>query len=479
MPIKLMAPQTFKAAVKAGDRPTGCAVFRFTSGEPIVDANTRTARFVFSDDTVDRAGDRIMQDGWDTDSFEANPVALFSHMSTEPPIGRASNVSVRGNELIGDIEFASADIYPFADTIYRLVQGGYLKAVSVGFIPTEYEYVNTKDRPCGLDFIQQTLLEISVCALPCNPNALIDARAAGIDTEPLRQWASKVLDTGESVVVPRKLLEATFRAAKTPRVIRQRFLNSSEARIMTTKTGGDAADWKCGAARDLPIDDADGWDGGAAEASIFEHAGGDDFDPAKARDGFLAYDASKPKLRGSYKLPFAHVVGGVLKAVKGGIRAASSRLPNTDIPDGTKASVKEVIDAYEKKMGVGDDDPNKAMGDDGDTAIVPTGYCGNDADEECLMKDPQQCAVHAKPPDKALHKAGRRISSKNMDHLAKAAGHIKAIMDSNEPDDEDGETDPDPNDGADDPPFEFTSVRESAKKTLALTRAAQERDLTE
>ena len=60
------------------------------------------------------------------------------------------------------------------------------------------------------------------------------------------------------------------------------------------------SEWKCGAARDLPLDKEGAWDGPAAEASIFEHAGGDDFDPAVARKGFLAYDASAPKLRGFY-----------------------------------------------------------------------------------------------------------------------------------------------------------------------------------
>jgi hypothetical protein len=64
---------------------------------------------VFSDATVDHAGDSIDPKGWDLGVFKRNPVALFSHMSWEPPIGRASNVAVEDGKLVGDIEFADAE----------------------------------------------------------------------------------------------------------------------------------------------------------------------------------------------------------------------------------------------------------------------------------------------------------------------------------------------------------------------------------
>jgi hypothetical protein len=116
------------------------------------------------------------------------------------------------------------------------------------------------------------------------------------------------------------------------------------------------AEWKVGAAKSLPIEDSDDWDGAAAQKSIFAWAGGDDFDPAKARKGFLVYDASAPELRGSYKLPIAHVVDGELKVPKGAIRAAASRLPDTDIPDDVKKDAGAVLDAYKKDAGIGDDE---------------------------------------------------------------------------------------------------------------------------
>jgi ATP-dependent Clp protease protease subunit len=112
-----------------------------------------------------------------------------------------------------------------------------------------------------------------------------------------------------------------------------------------------ASNWTVGAARDLPIDKADSWDGPAAAERMLDAAGfnGESPDSAKARRGFLVYDASAPKRKGSYKLPFADLIGGELRAMEGGLNAAASRLPQTDIPDDVKTGARAVIDAYDKR----------------------------------------------------------------------------------------------------------------------------------
>jgi HK97 family phage prohead protease len=120
-------------------------------------------------------GDTVNPAGWRLDAFRANPQALWSHKSDEPPIGRACNVAVEGDRLMGDIEFASADVYPFADQIFRLVKAGFLNTVSVGFMPIEYEFSDQAGR--GIDFLEQELLEISVCPVPANANALVEVRS--------------------------------------------------------------------------------------------------------------------------------------------------------------------------------------------------------------------------------------------------------------------------------------------------------------
>ncbi|HEY2178109.1 MAG TPA: HK97 family phage prohead protease [Caulobacteraceae bacterium] len=437
--MKLLSADAFRAAAKGGDAHPEGTVFRYAAGDPVtVEGAQRTKRFVFSDATVDHSGDTIDPKGWDLAVFNRNPVALFSHMSWDPPIGRASNVKVVGAELVGEIEFAPPETYDFADTIFRLVDGGYLKAVSVGFMPKEWSWSSDKDRPYGIDFTKQTLLEISVCPVPCNPNALGEARSLGVDIRPLAEWAEKVLDSGDTVFLPRHELEG-LRAqskeagprryylqadravspdlAKTARDAMRRWEADPSATLVLPKglTLRAAEEWTCGAARDLPIDEEGDWDGPAAEASIFDHAGGDEFDPAIARKGFLAYDAGAPKLRGSYKLPFARVVGGELKAAASGIHAAAARLPQTDIPDAVKESAKAVLDHYEAAIA------------DAKTAPI--------------------LIVAAK--------SGRRISAATRATLEEAMGHhaetakcIKALMDGDEEPDGEPEEEPveEPND---------------------------------
>jgi len=113
-----------------------------------------------------------------------------------------------------------------------------------------------------------------------------------------------------------------------------------------------AEDWTVGADRDLPIDNSQEWDGQEARDSIFRWAGfdDDDPDPARARRGFLIYDANEPELRGSYKLPFAHVRSGELKASPPGLRAAASRLPQTDAPQDVLDRARAMLDHYFERM---------------------------------------------------------------------------------------------------------------------------------
>lgn len=345
MARKLLTVDEFRASAKeTGSAPDGTVTRVVTDDPQSIDEASRTIRFVFSDATVDRSGDSIMQSGWQIDQFVKNPVALWAHDSYAPPIGRATNVGVAGGRLIGDIEFMAAEVSPFADSIFRMVKGGFVRAVSVGFIPLKYVFVSDPARPWGIDFVEQELLEISVCPIPCNPNALQEARSKGIDTAPLREWAERVLDGAGQVAVPRALLEETFRTAKTPRSVRQKYL--------TPRQRAETSDWTVGAARDLPIEEADTWDGPAAAERMLDAAGfnGDTPDAAAAARGFLIHDAANPALKGSYKLPFADLIDGHLKAVAAGVRAAASRLPQTDAPRTVLDDARTVVDDYEAKM---------------------------------------------------------------------------------------------------------------------------------
>ena len=148
-----------------------------------VDEARRTILFVCSTAAIDRYGDIIRQDGWQLDNYLRNPVVLWGHDSRSLPIGRALKTFVDKGKLQILAEFASADIYPFADTVFKMVAGGFVNTVSVGFMPTEWEWrfgetdEQTGYKPIlGRIYSKQELLENSVVSVPANPEALVVGR---------------------------------------------------------------------------------------------------------------------------------------------------------------------------------------------------------------------------------------------------------------------------------------------------------------
>lgn len=173
-----------RARPAIGERIERAATIVRASG---VDSAARRVTFIASDETVDRYGDIIRASGWELTNFIRNPVLLFGHKSGEPPIGTVPDVHVEGTRLIAVAEFASAELSPFAETIFRMVEAGIISAVSVGFLPTAEPNImrDAEDRFTGFEFIAQELLELSVVSVPANPAAL--ALARGLDLEAQRR----------------------------------------------------------------------------------------------------------------------------------------------------------------------------------------------------------------------------------------------------------------------------------------------------
>jgi len=136
-------------------------------GEPMV--------FIASEESEDRAGDIISASGWDLVNFKKNPVFLYMHDQTFPAIGLWNNVHVEGKQLLGSAIWDDDD--DFAKLIKGKYERGFMRAVSVGFRVFEFEELPRKDqspnqRPGGLLFKKQELLEISAVAVPANAKAL-------------------------------------------------------------------------------------------------------------------------------------------------------------------------------------------------------------------------------------------------------------------------------------------------------------------
>jgi hypothetical protein len=176
---------------------------------PSKGSRERSLRYLASDETPDRAGDIIKVAGWDFKDFKRNPVALWGHNSYGFPIGRVFDIdkSKDGGEgskpaLFESIEYATPEMNPEAEFVYRLADGGFLNAVSVGFVPVKTAYPATPEErsamglgPYGVLFEKQQQIELSQCSIPCNPNALGAKAVALVKEHNLDpQAATRILD---------------------------------------------------------------------------------------------------------------------------------------------------------------------------------------------------------------------------------------------------------------------------------------------
>jgi len=174
-----------------------------------VDEEGRTFLAVASTEDEDRDGDRIMADGWNLENFRKNPVIPWVHRYSDPPVAQAVDVFVEGKKLMFRPKFASADEYPFADTIFKLYKGGFLRSFSVGFDPKRHEVVDRGKGRRGYDFLEQELWEISAVTVPSNPNALVAAAKKGVINEDEAEAAREAFEEKKTEDGRRKTEEKT------------------------------------------------------------------------------------------------------------------------------------------------------------------------------------------------------------------------------------------------------------------------------
>ncbi len=157
---------------------------RSASGPSTLDTQPSSSLdFVVSDETLDRYNEVIVASGWKLDNYVRNPVFQNSHQYGDIiyTIGRALITEVRTMHgrtvLFQRVEFAT-EANPIAKIAYNLYKGKFLNAVSVGFIPTQWE----NGGPGHLwqrRYTEQELLEVSAVGIPANPNALALGLKAG------------------------------------------------------------------------------------------------------------------------------------------------------------------------------------------------------------------------------------------------------------------------------------------------------------
>ena len=88
-----------------------------------------------STETPDRDNEVFRASGFELSNYRKNPVVLWAHDYSAPPIGKALWVKTVGDKLKAKVKFASTQ---FAQEIKQLYEEGFLSAWSVGFIPKKW-----------------------------------------------------------------------------------------------------------------------------------------------------------------------------------------------------------------------------------------------------------------------------------------------------------------------------------------------------
>jgi hypothetical protein len=105
------------------------------------------------------------------------------------PVARCVRLDRFPDRLIALAEFATEDLNPMAEQVFRMIKAGFLQACSIGFRPLRWSYNEARG---GLDFHEVEMVEFSIVPIPAHPQALI---AAGVDVTTMRRWAEHMLRT--------------------------------------------------------------------------------------------------------------------------------------------------------------------------------------------------------------------------------------------------------------------------------------------
>lgn len=139
------------------------------------DRRVRT-RFVASTATPDRMGDVVDQDSWDLGNYKQNPVILWAHDYSLPPVGRAVFCEVVEGQLEIEVEWDTGS--ELGATVARQFKEGFLSAGSVGFRPSSavprasLPEEDPRHGQYGYVFYGCELLEFSAVPVPANAEAL-------------------------------------------------------------------------------------------------------------------------------------------------------------------------------------------------------------------------------------------------------------------------------------------------------------------
>lgn len=159
-------------------------VKEFSFKSSAIDEKNRQIRFLASTPDIDRDGERFLPSAFELHlaEFMTNPVFLACHQhrlsdGTPPVIGCVVRAWIDAAGLWSIVQFAESEL---GEKYWQLYRDGFMKAVSVGFIPIKWheELIEGK-RVTTYDEVEW--IELSACAVPSNRGALARSKQRKLD----------------------------------------------------------------------------------------------------------------------------------------------------------------------------------------------------------------------------------------------------------------------------------------------------------
>jgi hypothetical protein len=170
----------------------------------VLDSEAGLVEYVASDETLDADGEIMRANGARFDRFQRNSPFVNNHRydSIEHCLGRVVDFKVDGDRVVETAQWAiDVPENRLAQLGFKMTEAGYLKAVSIGFLP-EAAVTSSQGRLFREQLDELHLVgksvpsriitrwqqhELSACIIPVNPNALAKsfclAYKAGVVTD--------------------------------------------------------------------------------------------------------------------------------------------------------------------------------------------------------------------------------------------------------------------------------------------------------
>ena len=143
----------------------------------------------------DRMDERFIKGAWDLEQFKKNPVVLWSHDMSIPPIGKNVEMIEDDHGLLARTQFDKEGA--LAQQVLGLYARGFLNAFSVGFIRKNYVIEQMSEEKKGLSITDAELYEYSGVSVPAQPGALVSREVAELAIKTIGKEAIHALTANE------------------------------------------------------------------------------------------------------------------------------------------------------------------------------------------------------------------------------------------------------------------------------------------